>query len=444
MYNIIESSYLILVKKDKIKEDETMAQYIVVGVLALMIVCFLIGKWSYGFIMMVACTILAATGAVSIGEAFSGFCDKNMIMMAGIFIISRAFSKTSLIGKIKKSVSRMQSGKSSAILLLLIVALVVVFGQFLPAAGSMSVIIMLIGVLSADGGDVCASRMLFPIALLSNFWTSKLPIGMGATAASRMNAFIEAYDPSYAVGIADPFKAAILPLIALTLYTVFAYKMFPKREIDSSKLRDMKEQAAIPKRDEILIYIVFVAVMVAIFLNSQLGDITYLSPAIGVAILVITKAFTFEEARSVLSGDDIFLIAGSFGVSTALSVTGAGELVGTIILSLLGGNPSELTIMIVFTLITTIMANLMNRTAIYSVVVPLAVTTAFTAGYDPGPLALAVAGCTYLNALLPSCAPSIGIAIASGKYSMKEVVRYGLPYVLIGWITTVIDVMIFF
>lgn len=421
-----------------------MAQYIVVGVLALMIVCFLIGKWSYGFIMMAACTILAATGAVSITEAFSGFCDKNMIMMAGIFVISRAFGKTSLIVKIKKSVSKIQSGKSSAVLLLIIIALVVVFGQLLPATGSMSVIIMLIGVLSADGGDVCASRMLLPIALLSNFWTSKLPIGMGATAASRMNAYIEAYDPSYAVGITDPFKAAILPLIALTLYTVFAYKMFPKREIDSSKLRDMKDQKHISKRDETLIYIVFVAVMFCLFLSSKLGNLTYLAPAIGIGILVVTKAFTFDEARSVLSGDDIFLIAGSFGVSTALSATGAGELVGTLILSVLGGNPSELVIMIVFTLITTIMANLMNRTAIYAVVVPLAVSTAFAAGFDPGPLALAVAGCTYLNALLPSCAPSIGIAIASGNYSMKEVVKYGLPYVLIGWITTVIDVLIFF
>ena len=421
-----------------------MAQYIVVGVLFLMILCFIIGKWSYGFIMMAACTILAVTGAVPVSTAFSGFCDPTMIMMAAIFIISRAFGKTSLISNIQKRVAKMQSGKTGIILVLLLVALSILFGQFLPSTGTMSVVIMLMGILGTQGGEVCASRMILPIALLANVWTSKIPIGMGATAASRMNAYIEAYDPAYAVGVADPFKAAILPLIALTLYTIFAYKMFPKREIDESKLSAVKEQQTIPKVHEYIIYFVFIAVMVCIFLQGQLGDITYVIPAAGVGILLISKALTFAEARSVLSGDDIFLIAGSFGVSAALSSTGAGELVGSLILKLLGGNPSELTILLVFTLVTVIMANLLNRTAIYSVLVPLAVSTAIAAGINPQPLTLAVAGCTYANALLPSCSPLIGIAMGAGKYSMKEVVRYGLPFVIIFWVTTVLDILIFF
>ncbi len=421
-----------------------MAQYIVVGVLFLTIICFIIGKWSYGFIMMGACTLLAVTGAVPVSTAFSGFCDQTMIMMAAIFVISRAFGKTSLIGNIQKRVSKMQSGKTGILLVLILIALSIVFGQFLPSAGTMSVVIMLMGILGTEGGDVCASRMILPIALLANIWTSKIPIGMGATAASRMNAYIEAYNPEYAVGVADPFKAAILPLIALTLYTLFAYKMLPKREVDSSKLRAVKEQAAMPKCQEYIIYFVFVAVMACIFLQGQLGSITYVIPAVGVGILIVSGAFTFDETRSVLSGDDIFLIAGSFGVSAALSSTGAGELVGKLILSLLGGNPSELMILIVFTLVTVVMANLMNRTAIYSVLVPLAVSTAIAAGLDPGPLTLAVAGCTYANALLPSCSPLIGIAMGAGKYSMKEVVRYGLPFTIIFWVTTVADILIFF
>ena len=421
-----------------------MAQYIVIGVLFLMIICFIIGKWSYGFIMMGACTLLAVTGAVPVSTAFSGFCDQTMIMMASIFVISRAFGKTSLIGNIQKQVSKMQSGKTGIILVLILIALSIVFGQFLPSAGTMSVVIMLMGILGTEGGEVCASRMILPIALLANIWTSKIPIGMGATAASRMNAYIEAYNPEYAVGVADPFKAAILPLIALTLYTLFAYKMLPKREVDSSKLRAVKEQAAMPKHQEYIIYFVFVAVMACIFLQGQLGSITYVIPAVGVGILIVSGAFTFDETRNVLSGDDIFLIAGSFGVSAALSSTGAGELVGKLILALLGGNPSELMILIVFTLVTVVMANLMNRTAIYSVLVPLAVSTAIAAGFDPGPLTLAVAGCTYANALLPSCSPLIGIAMGAGKYSMKEVVRYGLPFTIIFWVTTVADILIFF
>lgn len=100
-----------------------MAQYIVVGVLLLMIICFIIGKWSYGFIMMGACTLLAVTGAVPVSTAFSGFCDQTMIMMASIFVISRAFGKTSLIGNIQKRVSKMQSGKTGIILVLILISL---------------------------------------------------------------------------------------------------------------------------------------------------------------------------------------------------------------------------------------------------------------------------------------------------------------------------------
>lgn len=417
-------------------------QYTVCIILALMIVCFFINKWSYGFIMIGVCALLAATQAVPIDVAFSGFTDPTMIMMAGIFMISLAFGKTSLIPNIQKRVMKLQSGKASILLVLIIIALVALFGQFLPTEGTMGIVIMLIGILGS-GGTVTTSRMLFPVALLANYWTSKVPIGMGATANARINAYIEAFDPAYNLGIMDPFKAAIFPLILLSLYTMFAYKMFPNREIDDSKLA-VKERKAISKRDEILIYGVFIVVMVGLFLQGALGNIVYVLPVLGAGFLVVTKAFTWQECRQILSGDDIFLIAGSFGIAAALSSTGAGELVGTLILKLLGGNPSELLLMIVFTGIAVVMANLMTRSAIFAVVVPLAVSTAFTAGIDPRPLAVAVAACTYLNAILPSCSSAIGIAIAAGHYNMKEVLKYSIPYLLIGWVATVVDVLIFF
>ena len=62
--------------------------YIVLIILAIMIAGFILNKWSYGLTTMICCALLALTGVLPISEAFGGFCNKTLIMIACIFVIS--------------------------------------------------------------------------------------------------------------------------------------------------------------------------------------------------------------------------------------------------------------------------------------------------------------------------------------------------------------------
>lgn len=49
-----------------------MEVYIILGVVVLMVIAMLSGKFDFGVAPMAACVILAVTGVVTIQEAFSG------------------------------------------------------------------------------------------------------------------------------------------------------------------------------------------------------------------------------------------------------------------------------------------------------------------------------------------------------------------------------------
>ena len=416
--------------------------YIVLIILAIMIAGFILNKWSYGLTTMICCALLALTGVLPISEAFGGFCNKTLIMIACIFVISYAFGKTSFLHSVQMRIMHMQSGKSALGILLIFCALIAFFAQMMVATTTIALMIMLLGILSSDN-ELCASRVLLPTALLASIWTSKIPVAMGATASSRLNAFLEAYGEEFTFGLTDVFKASIVTLILLSLYFILAYKLLPKNEIDASKIGELKEYQAIPKRQEIVTYIVFVCVMGSFFFGKKLGDTMYLIPVIGVIVLQITKTLTMKEVLQNISTDMIFMLAGIFVLSDALTASGAGELLGNAINGLLGSNPSRVAIVIVFTLSSGILTNFMNNTATYNVLVPLAAAASVAGVFDPRAAVMGAAMASYFP-ILPCGAANVAMAFAAGHYTIKNTLKFTLPFFAIAIVSTIIGVLVLF
>ncbi|WP_434309663.1 SLC13 family permease [Hominifimenecus sp. rT4P-3] len=411
--------------------------YIVLIILAVMILGFLINKWSYGLTTMICCALLALTGVLPIQDAFAGFCNKTLIMIACIFVISHAFGKTSFLHSIQMKIMKMQGGKSALAILLIFCALIAFFAQMMVATTTVALMIMLLGILSSDK-DLCASRVLLPTALLASIWTSKVPVAMGATASSRLNAFLEAYGVTF--GLTDVFKASIITLILLSVYFIFGYKMLPKNEIDASQIGSVKEFVAIPRGQEIITYIVFVCVMGSFFFGKALGDYMYMMPVIGVIVLQITKTLTMKEVLQNLSTDMVFMLAGIFVLSDALVSSGAGELLGNAINGILGKNPSSVAIVTVFTLGSGIMTNFMNNTATYNVLVPLAAAASVAGGFDPRAAVMGAAMASYFT-ILPYGATNVAMAFAAGHYTLKNTLKFTLPFFLIAEVSTILCVL---
>ncbi len=339
-------------------------------------------------------------------------------------------AKPSLIGELQKRVMRMQGGKSSILLVALLLFIPSILAQFLPASAIVTVMIMIMNALSQDG-EVCPSRMLLPIAALSCLWIGKLPIGFGATTHITPNKYISAYKSTQLLGIFDYAKVSIIPLLIRCVFMAFAYKWLPKRNIDEGKLKKVSENAAIPKKHEMIIYFTFVMVMGSMFMSSLLGDYMYIVPAVGTLLLVFTGAMSEKETKVILSSDILYMLAGVFVMADALAKSGAGAAIGKTILTLLGGHPSGLAVMFAFGGVSLIITQFMSNSGAKNILLPMAVATCVTAGYDPRGVVILVDLMCSTAILFPMASPSAAIAFAAAGYKLKETLPFSIVLMLL-------------
>ena len=364
-----------------------------------------------------------------------------------MFALVAAFQKTTLIEKIQASMIRLQN-KSGLALIIGLYIVIIALACFMPTTAEMVVMLMFLVALG-NTGDITPSRMTIPILAMISVWGSKLPIAMGAASYARLNSYYEGMtdNPAHLLGVLDMFKVAIIPCLILTVYCIFGYKLFPNSSFDSNKLANKaksKEKEKLPGVQEKIIYVVFFVTMVSLFFNNQLGDLMYVGPALACLILIFTKCMSVKETVTAMTGDPVWMIAGVLVMADALGKTGAGDVIGNGILTILGGTPSGLFVMFVFAVVTTVMTTFMSNSATANVLIPVAASTCLAAGWDPRGVVLIVQFCSNVAVAFPSGSPACGIAYASCGYKLSQTFKFTLPFIVIAIVTVVFSANFFF
>lgn len=288
--------------------------------------------------------------------------------------------------------------------------------------------------------------MLFAVACINTIWTSKIPIGMGATMPGTINSFYQGMvGPEDLLAITDYFKAGILPAIVGTLYCILCYKLIPSGKIDNSQVKDVKETEALSRRDEIITFLVFFLVMGGFMFSNQLGsDVTNVLPAAGVLILILTKVLSVKEAVSTLTSDMVWMIAGMTVMSSVLGSTGVGDLIGNTVLNILGSNPSGLFVSIVFCVVTTILTNFLSNMGTMALMCPIAAATAQAGGMNVKAVVLVAAVSSWFAIAMPTGCAGAMMAFGIGNHNAFKVMKFTLPLVLLLMISLIIGVNLFF
>ena len=404
---------------------------ITLAVLAFMIIMFVWQKFPMGVTTMTCCALLAAFGILSPSEAFSGFANNSIILVAPMMVLSAAITKTSVVPFIRKKVNSL-SGKKGIVLILFFYLVVIAFVQFIPATATFSIMIVFLVSLSNDG-EVTPTRLLMPMLGISCAWKGFLPIGMGATSFATINARL------------DKFKVSILPVVCLSIWCLVAWRLLPKQgKVDASKAKEVKETATLPKAQEALVYVVFIAVMAVLVLNKWTGKLMYVAPALGVLILIYGKALTIPEVTKSLTADMIFLMAGVLGVASAMAKSGAGDLIGNAILNVLGEHPSSLAVMFLFTTVTIVMTTFMSNSATSNVLYTVAATVCLAGNWDPRGIMLIVAIANVISLGFPSGAAETALIYAAGNYKVSQVAKFTIPYILIAIVTIALSANYFY
>ena len=411
-------------------------------VLFLAIVGFISGKLPFSWIGIACCAALYLTGVLTAQETFSGLQDTNCILMASMMVVSAGLSRTKFTKYVSSMVQRL--GKSERAIFIGLIFIHVILVQFMTGLVAMTITFPMIFAL-CDDTDMEPSRVIYPLALTSMSCVGWLPVANGAAAYARYNGFLEKLGSEYRLDIWDLCLGRMPSVIAIVVFLcIFAWKMGPQKPSAPYQIPSVKKEGAVldPMKEK-LAYLIFALVTVGMLTTNITKLDVWMVALLGALAMTLVGVLEKKQAFNAIQWDTLLMLAGLLAVASALSKTGAADVVGQWIVSLLGGTTNPYIIGAVFFVVPLILTQFMSNTAVDNVFTPLAIAACMQLNMSPlGVLALLrVAGsCSFFT---PMASPASAYAMSVGGYSMKDLVKQSVIPAIILCVTCVFFCMTF-
>lgn len=421
----------------------TTQMIIALVIVILMIVMIMSDKFAFGAPALLACALLVLTGISTIQDAFAGFIDPNVVMIAGFMAVMAGLQKTRLMGKIKSVMANLAAkGGFKAYVLLVIV--VMLGASLLSGTTGYYVMILTIASSIPYSKNLPNSKLLMPLGFATGRALVPVSVAFFLGLANSLLGSAEITDviplPKFAMMIA--FMS-----IAFLIWTLVAYKILPDYDItqNTEKIAEKTEDVyELPAWKEIVTYIAFVVSVIGMMFASNLGEIAYILPCIATAVLCLVKVFDFKEARNNIFSPLIIMMASVIGVANALSNTGFTAMVGEKIANAMGANISAFLLVFIFCLLTSACATL-TGSSVGSVFIfaPVGIATCVSLGLNPMALAAAVTVAGWGGGFLPIDGLPAMI-LGMGKYKLSQFFKFAIPMYLIQIIGLAVGAVIVF
>ena len=184
-------------------------------------------------------------------------------------------------------------------------------------------------------------------------------------------------------------------------------------------------------------------IVAAVVAAAAVGLMPVLNAAlVGAFALVMTGVLTPAEARASVDMDVILVIAGAFGLASALEVSGLAAGTSSVVLTLFGGW-GQVGGLAGVVLTTVLLVSVISNNAAAVLMFPIAMSTAAELGMHGRPFAVAVAFAASASFLTPIAYQTNIMVYGPGGYRFGDFVRLGLPLAVLVAAATVGLVPIF-
>ena len=414
---------------------------ICIAIFILTLVSYMLNKIPMWITAMSSMILLVLTGCLKPASALSGFSNANTILMAGLFMVAAGLRKTSFIRGLCDFIMKLTKGsfKKAFFGYLLITVLLT---NFISSPMVVFAIVSPLVAALCDESDVSPSQVMFPLCVVAIGCCMTFPTDAAITQASQNNAFLATYEMSqYVINPIDFFIAKWPMLILIPAWAMFvAPKFMPKQAGAAAGGRTGKKsggvQAELSGRADLSGIVIFFGTIIALFFSPQLGVDNWVIACIGGILMVLCGALSTKEAMSSLPLDMILLFVGALALGSALSETGAGDVIGQWLSSMVGGTKNGYVIGALFFIVPFIVTQFMLNRAVIQVFTPICILACKALGANPiGPMILVSVGC--LTAFLtPMATPAIPMAMAEGGYNLKDLFKGG-------WLITIVLVAVY-
>jgi sodium-dependent dicarboxylate transporter 2/3/5 len=158
------------------------------------------------------------------------------------------------------------------------------------------------------------------------------------------------------------------------------------------------------------------------------------------------RQFTLKwsEAMQGIEWGTLILFGGGLAMGGMMYKTGLSQWVGDLIVSSMGGAPSEVAMVAIFSVMALLLSELTSHTAATNMIGPLAITAALSAGISPVPVSVGIALSASLGFMLPVSTPPNAIVYASGYIPITKMIKTGVYIDFIGIACVTIPLAIYF
>lgn len=418
----------------------TLQMILALAVLVIMLVLIMFDVMPFGAPPIFASCLLVACGTIfgadwevqwDVPYAFAGFTNSSVWMIAFFMVVMAAVQKTSLIAKVKDSMSNLvnKGGFKSYVALIIVVML----GASLAGGGSTGYYVLILALIATlpYNKELPTSKLLMPLGFATNH--PLVPINVALQYGVMVTVLQSA-------GAASDVSMVSFSLLTFALSVGFivaalvGYKLLPDHEIaaatDEQKARRNEEIVTMSKGQETLTVVLFFGTVVCMMFMNVLGNLAYVLPGIAAFILMLAGVVTWKEFRDGIFAPVVLMMAGVIPVANALADSGLTALIGNAVAGVAGGM-SPFLIVFLFSILTSTCATFTgsNMGSVY-IFAPIAVATCMQLGVSP----LAAAGAVVISGWQGGYMPVDGLPamiFGMGNYKLSEFWKFTIPMYLI-------------
>jgi len=179
-----------------------------------------------------------------------------------------------------------------------------------------------------------------------------------------------------------------------------------------------------------------VVVLAAMVVLLATGAVPAVVAGLAAAIaMVLLKVVSVEQAHRSMSWTTLILVAGMIPLSTAITETGAADLIASGMIGIVGGLGPRGLLLGLF-LIAAVLGQLISNTATALILIPLALSVARETGVSPLPLLMGVNVASAAALLTPVATPANLMVQRPAGYKFTDYPRLGLPLMLLYLLVT--------
>lgn len=411
------------------------SEILTIIIIAVVLVLLIREVFPASIIILAGSVTLAICGIIDWSDSLSGFSSSTVLIVMGVHIVALGLKCTGVAEDFGNLAYKLSKGSQRGFNFISCTITVIMSSIMTNIMVVLIMLPMVDAACQASGGKLKRKYSYMAIGVSALMGGSLTLIGAPQNLLVNQN-LLAAGEKGLGLFSYTPFGVvrSILAIVYFSTIGLYLQERFFGIE-EEEILLDKAVEEKKSKKD--FHYYFSILIPVLMFIGFLIKAWPTEAVAITCGLLTVIAGCT--DAKTVfkeMPWNVVFMLAGSVGLSMGISKSGAGSLIATHFIALLGGSPGVYMLLIAITLAIFILCNFLSATALVSAFCPIVIAVFQELNYPPAWGALALGTALNFAIIIPYATPAI-IMTLDGGYRVEDYVKVGGVFAVLGIVSQI-------